>query len=159
MDGVLPGRRGPSDAAKFLALSSPPRLWSSGIVAPSVISRALVVEVHPSLRGSLTRSLQARLPEVRSCAPGPELASILSGFQPELVFVDAQLLDAAFQDSLRAGASAPESPGAPEPTLVVMTDREPAAGPLDRVHIRKPLTAERLQDAIEAGERLRQRGG
>lgn len=120
-------------------------------VTPRAVERVLIVEDSPSLVRSLERTLGERFASVRSCQTRAGAETELARFHPDLLILDVALPDGDAFDVLRRAAE-----NEPAPTVVAMsgTARSDQAFELARLGVRaflrKPLTPEALDGAIEA---------
>ncbi|MDJ0869232.1 MAG: hypothetical protein QNK03_24220 [Myxococcota bacterium] len=108
--------------------------------------RALVLEAHASLRASLGRMLAGRFDEVRSCATSAEAAVALRERAPAVFLFDLDQVDGELLEALRD-----ESPER-GPALIALTagaGREIAVGGHYGLVVQKPITADRLERALD----------
>lgn len=113
--------------------------------------RILVLETDASLRQSLERSLRVRRAVVEARSDAPAAARLLSAFHPDLVLGDAGALGGLPALGPRAARSGP--------VVIAMLESGTALPDGADVALHKPLTAQRLDRALEAALRLRQAAG
>lgn len=118
-------------------------------------NRALVVEDDASLRRTLERTLARHCGEIHGCGSLAEARRLLREARPDLVLLDLFLPDGdafGLVDDIRGMR--------PAPALVVMSGSEDEGHFAElerrgvRVRLRKPLSAHRLEEALQ--EALRQ---
>ena len=136
--------------ANGFALPGPPSAWTMGGVTDATC-RILVIEADAALCRTLERVLRVRSAEVVSFSSSEPARALLESFSPDLVLIDA----ASMTDPLLAALRRAPRP----PTIIGMSDEPRIERPEVAAWLRKPLTARRLDDAIDAALAFRQRGG
>ncbi len=74
----------------------------------------------------------------------------MGGFSPDLVLAEATALDSRNVPRMRSTAK-----GEPQPVLIAMVEAGDSPCAYAEIVLRKPLTAERLEEALDDALRLR----